>query len=142
MPKKYLGLYIGLNFLTYFGFRLWHFSLTLIGGGFGFLIDIAVLFLALGYIVLFTLEKDYKLSRRYLTCLLNIIISFIVFIVTQYTSFLDYHPKDLSDGLGFAIVYLFFVSYVNIGVPALMLLITVIKSIIYKVKRRKKDGDS
>lgn len=124
MLKKYLGLYIGLNFLTYFGFRLWHFSLTLIGGGFGFLIDISVLFLAIGYIVLFTLEKDYKLSRRYLTCLLNIIIiSFIVFIVTQRTSFLDYNPTDLSDDLGFAIVYLFLVSYVNVGVPALMLLI-------------------
>lgn len=141
MLKKYLGLYIGLNFLTYFGFRLWHFSLTLIGGGFGFLIDISVLFLAISYIVLFTLEKDYKLSSRYLTCLLNIIISFIVVIATQHTSFLDYNPTDLSDGLGFAIVYLFLVSYVNAGVPAFMLLITVIKSIIYMIKRRKKDGD-
>lgn len=142
MLKKYLGLYIGLNFLTYFGFRLWNFSLTLIGSVFGRLIDISVLFLAIGYIVLFTLEKDYKLSSRYLTCLLNIIISFIVFIVTQHTSFLDYNPKDLSDGLGFAIVYLFLVSYINVGVPALMLLITVIKSIIYMIKREKKDGDS
>lgn len=131
MLKKYLGLYIGLNFLTYFGFRLWYFSLTPIGGGF-------VLFLAIGYIVLFTLEKDYKLSRRYLTCLLNITISFIVFIVTQHTSFLDYHPTELLGGLGFAVTYLFLVYYVNVGVPALMLLITIIKSIIYMIKRRKK----
>ena len=142
MLKKYLGLYIGLNFLTYFGFRLWYFSLTPIGGGFGFLIDIFVLFLAIGYIVLFTLEKDYKLSRRYLTCLLNITISFIVFIVTQHTSFLDYHPTELLGGLGFAVTYLFLVYYVNVGVPALMLLITIIKSSIYMIKRRKKDGDS
>lgn len=142
MLKKYVGLYTGLNFLTYFGFRLWHFSLTFIGGGFGFLVDMQVLFLAIGYIVLFTLEKNYKLSHRYLTCLLNIIISFSVFKYTQDTSFLDYSSTSLSDGLGFAIAYIFFIFYINVGVPALMLLITVIKSIIYMTKRRKKDGNS
>lgn len=142
MLKKYTGLYIGLNLLTYFGFRLWHFSLTPIGGCFGFLIDISILFLAIGYIVLFTLEKDYKLSHRYLTCLLNVIISFTVFMLTQRTYFLDYSPTSLSDGLGFAIIYIFFVLYINVGVPVLIFLITVIKSIIYTIKRRKKDGDS
>lgn len=109
MLKKYTGLYIGLNLLTYFGFRLWHFSLILIGDCFEFLIDISVLFLAIGYIVLFTLEKDYKLSHRYLTCLLNIIISFAVFKYTQDTSFLDYSSTSLSERLGFAIAYVFFI---------------------------------
>lgn len=142
MLKKYTVLYIGLNLLTYFGFRLWHFSLTLVGGYFGFLIDISVLFLAIGYIALFTLEKDYKLSHRYLTCLVNIIISFAVFMFTQATSFLDYSSTSLSDGLGFAIAYIFYVIYINVGVPVILLLITVIKSIIYSIKRRNKDGNS
>lgn len=139
MLKKYTGLYIGLSLLTYFGFRLWYFSLTIIGSWFGFLIDLSILFLALGYVVLFTVEKDYKLSHRYLTCLLNAIISYIVFMFTQRTSFLDYSSTSLQDGLGFAIIYVFFVFYVNVGVPVIMLLITVVKSIIYIVKRRKKD---
>ena len=132
MLKKYTGLYAGLNLITYLGFWLWHFSLTLIGSCFGFLIDISILFLAIGYIVLFTLEKDYKLSHRYLTCLLNTIISFIVFMFTQGTSFLNYSATSLSDGLGFAITYIFFILYINVGIPVIMLLITVIKSIIYK----------
>lgn len=142
MLKKYTGLYIGLNLLTYFGFRIWHFSLTLIGSCFGFLVDISVLFLAIGYIVLFTVEKDYRLSHRYLTCLVNIIISFAVFMLTQATSFLDYSSTSLSDGLGFAITYIFFVFYINVGVPALIFLITVIKSIIYLIKRRKTNKDT
>lgn len=142
MLKKYVGLYAGLNLLTYFGLRLWYFSLTIIGSWFGFLIDLSILFLALGYVVLFTVEKDYKLSHRYLTCLLNAIISYIVFMFTQRTSFLDYSSTSLQDGLGFAIIYVFFVFYVNVGVPVIMLLITVVKSIIYIVKRRKKDGGS
>lgn len=141
MLKKYTGLYIGLNLLTYFSFRLWYFSLSIIGSWFGFLMDVSILFLAIGYIVLFTVEKDYKLSHRYLTCLLNAIISYIVFIFTQGTSFLDYSPTSLSDGLGFAIIYVFFVFYINVGVPALIFLITVIKSIIYLVKRRKTNKD-
>ena len=141
MLKKYTGLYIGLNLLTYFSFRLWYFSLSIIGSWFGFLMDVSILFLAIGYIVLFTVEKDYKLSHRYLTCLLNAIISYIVFIFTQGTSFLDYSPTSLSDGLGFAIIYVFFVFYINVGVPALIFLITVIKSIIYLVKRRKINKD-
>ena len=132
MLKKYSGLYAGLNLITYLGFWLWHFSLTLIGSCFGFLIDISILFLAIGYVVLFTLEKDYKPSYRYLTCLVNIIISFIVFMFTQATSFLDYSSTSLSDGLGFAITYIFFILYINVGIPVIMLLITVIKSIIYK----------
>lgn len=135
MLKKYTGLYAGLNLITYLGFWLWHFSLTLIGSCFGFLIDISILFLAIGYIVLFTLEKDYKLSHRYLTCLLNTIISFIVFMFTQATSFLDYSSTSLSDGLGFAITYIFFILYINVGIPVIILLITVIKSIIYKRKK-------
>lgn len=142
MLKKYVGLYTGLNLLTYFSFRLWYFSLTIIGSWFGFLIDLSILFLALGYVVLFTVEKDYKLSHRYLTCLLNAIISYTVFMFTQRTSFLDYNSTSLSDGLGFALIYVFFVFYINVGVPVIMLLITVVKSIIYIVKRRKKDGDS
>ena len=142
MLKKYTGLYIGLNLLTYFGFRIWHFSLTLISGWFGFLADISVLFLAIGYIVLFTVEKDYKLSHRYLTCLVNIIISYIVFRFTQDTSFLDYSSTSLSDGLGFAITYVFFIFYINVGIPVIMLLITVIKSIIYLVKRKKTNKDT
>lgn len=141
MLKKYTGLYIGLNLLTYFSFRLWYFSLSIIGSWFGFLMDVSILFLAIGYVVLFTVEKDYKLSHRYLTCLLNAIISYIVFIFTQGTSFLDYSPTSLSDGLGFAIIYVFFVFYINVGVPALIFLITVIKSIIYLVKRRKTNKD-
>lgn len=60
----------------------------------------------------------------------------------EQESFLDYHPTELLGGLGFAVTYLFLVYYVNVGVPALMLLITIIKSIIYMIKRRKKDGDS
>lgn len=142
MLKKYTGLYIGLNLLTYFGFKLWYFSLSSIVSWFGFFMDVFILFLAIGYVVLLTVEKDYKLSHRYLTCLLNIIISFAVFKYTQNTSFLDYRSTSLSDGLGFAIAYVFFIFYINVGVPALMLLITVIKSIIYMIKRRKKDGDS
>lgn len=141
MLKKYIGLYAGLNLVTYFGFRLWYFPLTIMGSWFGFLMDVSILFLAIGYIVLFTVEKDYKLSHRYLTCLLNAIISYIVFIFTQGTSFLDYSPTSLSDGLGFAIIYVFFVFYINVGVPALIFLITVIKSIIYLVKRRKTNKD-
>ena len=141
MLKKYTGLYIGLNLLTYFGFRIWNFSLTLIGGCFGFLVDISVLFLAVGYIVLFTVEKDYKLSHRYLTCLVNII-SYIVFRFTQDTSFLDYSSTSLSDGLGFALVYLFYIFYINVGVPVIILLITVIKSIMYLVKRKKTNKDT
>lgn len=135
MLKKYTGLYAGLNLITYLGFWLWHFSLTLIGSCFGVLIDISILFLAIGYVVLFTLKKDYKLSHRYLTCLLNTIISFIVFMFTQGTSFLNYSATSLSDGLGFAITYIFFILYINVGIPVIILLITVIKSIIYKRKK-------
>lgn len=141
MLKKYTGLYIGLNLLTYFSFRLWYFSLSIVGSWFGFLTDVSILFLAIGYVVLFTIEKDYRLSHRYLTCLVNIIISYIVFRFTQDTSFLDYSSTSLSDGLGFAITYVFFIFYINVGIPALIFLITVIKSIIYLVKRRKTNKD-
>lgn len=142
MLKKYTGLYIGLNLLTYFSFRLWYFSLSIMGSWFGFLMDVSILFLAIGYVVLFTVEKDYKLSYRYLTCLINIITSYIVFRFTQDTSFLDYSSTSLSDGLGFAITYVFFIFYINIGIPVIMFLITVIKSIIYLVKRKKTNKDT
>lgn len=141
MLKKYVGLYTSLNLLIYFGLRLWYFSLTIIGSWFGFLIDLSTLFLAIGYVVVFTVEKDYKLSHRYLTCLLNAIISYTVFMFTQRTSIFDYSPTSLQDGLGFAIIYVFFVFYINVGVPVIILLITVIKSIIYLVKRRKINKD-
>lgn len=142
MLKKYTSLYTGLNFITYLGFRLWSFADTWIASWLGFFICISALVLPICYLVFFTIAKDYKLRARFLTCIINIVISYVVFRFTQDTSFLDYNPISLSNGLGFALLYVFYIFYINVGVPVVMLLITIIKSIIYSVKRRKKDGGS
>lgn len=136
MLKKYVGLYASLCLITYLGFWLWYFSPTFIGNWLGFLMTASALVLPICYLVLFTTSKDFKLRLRYLTCILSAIISYTVFAFTQSTDYLDYYATSLQDGLGFALTYVFFIFYIN------MLLITVIKSIIYLVKRRRKDGDS
>lgn len=142
MLKKYIGLYIVLNLIVYFGFWLWNFSSSILGGWLGFLITVSSLVLPICYLVLFTIAKDFKLRLRYLTCILSALVSYLVFLFTQRTDYLNYSSTDLQSSLGFALLYVFFIFYVNVGLPLIMLLITIIKSIIYLVKRRNKDGDS
>lgn len=135
MLRKYLSLYTGICLVTYLGFYLFY-NGDILGSWFGFLI------MPFGFILMFFLERNYSLKQRFITCALCFIVSLLIFYFTQSTDYLEHNSESLSEGLGFALVYVFFVFYINIGLPVIMLLGTVLKSIIFIIKEKRKNGDT
>lgn len=141
MLRKYLSLYTGICLVTYLGFYLFY-NGDILGSWVGFLMLLIALIMPFGFILMFLLERDYRLKQRFITCVLCFIISLLIFYFTQSTDYLEYNSESLSEGLGFALVYVFFVFYINIGLPAIMLLGTIVKSIIVIIKEKRKNGDT
>lgn len=141
MLRKYLSLYTGICLVTYLGFYLFY-NGDILGSWFGFLILLISLIMPFGFILMFFLERNYSLKQRFITCALCFIVSLLIFYFTQSTDYLEHNSESLSEGLGFALVYVFFVFYINIGLPVIMLLGTVLKSIIFIIKEKRKNGDT
>lgn len=99
---------------------------------------LTALIIPFGFILMFFMERNYSLKQRFVTCVLCFIVSLLIFYFTQSTDYLEYNSESLSEGLGFA----FFVFYINIGLPAIMLLGTIVKSIIVIIKEKRKNGDT
>ena len=141
MLRKYLSLYTGISLVTYLGFYLFY-NRNILGNWIGFLMLLTALIIPFGFILMFFMERNYSLKQRFVTCVLCFIVSLLIFYFTQSTDYLEYNSESLSEGLGFALVYVFFVFYINIGLPIIMLLGTVLKSIIFIIKEKRKNGDT
>lgn len=141
MLRKYLSLYTGISLVTYLGFYLFY-NGDILSSWIGFLMLLTVLIMPFGFLLMFFLERNYSLKQRFITCVLCFIVSLLIFYFTQSTDYLEHNSESLSEGLGFALVYVFFVFYINIGLPIIMLLGTVLKSIIFIIKEKRKNGDT
>lgn len=141
MLRKYLSLYTGISLVTYLGFYLFY-NGDILSSWIGFLMLLTVLIMPFGFLLMFFMERNYSLKQRFVTCVLCFIVSLLIFYFTQSTDYLEYNSESLSEGLGFALVYVFFVFYINIGLPAIMLLGTIVKSIIVIIKEKRKNGDT
>lgn len=141
MLRKYLSLYTGISLVTYLGFYLFY-NGDILSSWIGFLMLLTVLIMPFGFLLMFFLERNYSLKQRFITCVLCFIVSLLIFYFTQSTDYLEYNSESLSECLGFALVYVFFVFYINIGLPIIMLLGTVLKSIIFIIKEKRKNGDT
>ena len=141
MLRKYLSLYTGISLVTYLGFYLFY-NRNILGNWIGFLMLLTALIIPFGFILMFFMERNYSLKQRFVTCALCFIVSLLIFYFTQSTDYLEHNSESLSEGLGFVLVYVVFVFYINIGLPIIMLLGTVIRSIIFIVKEKRKNGDT
>lgn len=98
-----------------------------------------VIALPILYAIYFYRDKSLTLGNRVIICIYISVISFISFTYTQFSSITDYEPKSLSDGLGYALMYIFVLLVSNLGIPVLLIIITIVQGLIKFIKSKKKE---
>ena len=116
MTKKYTVMSIILNLIYWIAFHYFNQGI------------IPFVWVPLLFLIYFCADKGFKgnVKKRITCCVSYVVISLAVYVITQMTSFLDYNPESLSDGLGFAFTYYICLFACNILVPVLMMLVTVV----------------
>lgn len=91
------------------------------------------------YVIYFYRDRSLTLGNKAIICIYISVISFISFVYTQFSSVTNYEPTSLSDGLGFALMYVFVLLVSNLGVPVLMIITTIVQGLLKFIKSKKKE---